>query len=202
MPAPRAETHRLWRDELMGFADAQPILRAEASRSGRWRRCKEAPPAAVRAFAAPVGAVRRRLRFRERNRLDAVKPIAVRRRADLFAWHHEAIAGAAAPFARGVAMAAARNPAVVCRRVGNDEQKGRSDEREPCKASEHGYTPFVVPARRSTNSTRTLPSSRTWRRKAPIRHASSTNRRLERPPNAAGESTCWIYEYKQVGSKA
>src|SRR5262249_49393928 len=167
----------------------------------RWRR-EEAAPRAVRAFAAPEGAGGRGLRFRIRHHLDAVEPVALRGRADLLARHHEAVAGAAAPFARGVAMAAARNPAVVRRRVGNDEQKGRGHEREPCKVSEHGYTPFVIPARRSTNSTRTLPPFRAWRWKAPVRHAFSTNRRLKRPPNAAGESTCRIDEYKQVASKA
>src|SRR6266550_6978853 len=59
----------------------------------------------------------------------------------------EAVAFAAAPFAGGVAMAAARDPAVVGQGIGNDQGEAGKDEREPCKASEHGYVPFVVPAR-------------------------------------------------------
>jgi hypothetical protein len=31
------------------------------------------------------------------------------------------------------------------RRIRNGKNKGSEDEREPCKASEHGYIPFVVP---------------------------------------------------------
>ncbi len=63
--------------------------------------------------------------------------------------NNETIAGAAAPFAGGVAVAAAGNPVVVGRSVGNEKEKAGKDEREPCEASEHGYVPLVVPARPS-----------------------------------------------------
>src|SRR5262249_2870416 len=54
--------------------------------------------------------------------------------------------------AGGVAMAAARDPAVVGQGIGNDQGEAGKDEREPCKASEHGYVPFVVPARQPIKS--------------------------------------------------
>ena len=61
--------------------------------------------------------------------------------------HDEAVTDAAAPFSGSVAMAAARNPAVMGRGNGNDKNEANNHKYEPCKASEHGYVPFVVPAR-------------------------------------------------------
>jgi hypothetical protein len=73
--------------------------------------------------------------------------IAVSGRCHLLGWDHEAVAFAATPFAGGVAMAALHDPAVVGRRgIRNDQEQGSKDERKPCKASEHGYHPFFVPA--------------------------------------------------------
>jgi hypothetical protein len=45
-------------------------------------------------------------------------------------------------------MAALHDPAVVGRRgIRYDQEQGnKKDERKPCKASEHGYHPFFVPA--------------------------------------------------------
>jgi hypothetical protein len=44
--------------------------------------------------------------------------------------------------------------------IGNNKGETGNDKREPCKASEHGYVPFVVPARHSVKSRTTLLGSR------------------------------------------
>src|SRR5215471_8078871 len=91
--------------------------------SGRGRGCEEAPPAAVGPLAAPEFAVGRGLGFAEWDRLVHRWPDAGQRAMDdhiAFTGHHdaflrdyEAIAFAATPFAGGVAVVAAADPAVV-----------------------------------------------------------------------------------------
>jgi len=61
--------------------------------------------------------------------------------------HDEAVARATTPFAGGVAVAAAGNPAVMGRGNGNDKNEASNHKHEPCKASEHESVPFVIPAR-------------------------------------------------------
>ena len=95
------------------------------------RRSEEASPAPVRPLAAPECAVGGGLGFRERDRLHLEQVIAVRRKPHALAGNDEAVALAAAPFAGVVAMAAARNPAVVGGSVGSDEKEGSKDERKP-----------------------------------------------------------------------
>src|SRR4051794_34925633 len=89
---------------------------------GGWRR-EEAAARSVRPFAAPELAVGRGLSFAERDRFVLLRPDPGERPLDdhiTFAGHHDAFFGddetvaiAAAPFTGGVAMAAARNPAVM-----------------------------------------------------------------------------------------
>src|SRR5262249_45285555 len=99
------------------------VVDGVASALGRGRRREEAAPAAVGPLAAPEFAVGRGLRFGKRNSLVHRRPDAGERTMDdhiAVAGHHDAlfrddetIAFAAAPFAGGVAVAAARDPAVV-----------------------------------------------------------------------------------------
>src|SRR5262249_13759881 len=96
----------------------EQIVRLRARRRG-----EEAPPAAVRSPAAPELATGRGLRFAERNRfvLDRAHAcertlnddVAFARHDHPLLRHDEAVATAAAPFAGGVAMATAGNPAVM-----------------------------------------------------------------------------------------
>src|SRR5262249_48891470 len=100
--------------------------------------------------------IRRRLRLTEWDRFMLLRSksgdrpiddhITFGRHDHLLFWDDEAVAFAAAPFAGGIAVAATGNPAVVRGgRIGKGKNKNSKDEREPCKASEHGYIPFVVP---------------------------------------------------------
>jgi hypothetical protein len=94
------------------------IVRLRARRRG-----EEAAPAAVRPPAAPELAIGRWLRFAEWDRfvLDRAHAckralnddVAFARHDHPLLWHDEAVAGAATPFAGGVAMAAAGNPTVM-----------------------------------------------------------------------------------------
>src|SRR5262245_66677050 len=98
--------------------------------SGCRRRCEEAASRTVGTLAAPEFSVGRRLGFAERNGLVELRTDARERtmdddvafsgRHDPLLWNDEAVTVAAAPFAGGVAVAAARDPAVVGRSIRND----------------------------------------------------------------------------------
>src|SRR5262245_14780101 len=123
--------------------------------SGCRRRREEAASRTVGTLAAPEFSVGRRLGFAERNGLVELRTDARERTMDddvAFSGHHdpflrndEAVTVAAAPLAGRVAVAAARNPAVVGESIRNDGQEGSKGEREPGKASEHGSIPFRCP---------------------------------------------------------
>jgi len=122
----------------------------EAGVSGGGGRGEEAAARSVGAFAAPEFSIGRGLRLVERHRFILLRSDAGERAVDdhvAFAGHHdaflrddEAIALAAAPFAGGVAMSAARDPTVVSGSIGNDEHECSKGQRKPCKASEHGLS--------------------------------------------------------------
>src|SRR3984893_4006343 len=95
------------------------------------RRREETAPAPVRPLAAPERAGGRGLGFGKRHRLHLEQVIAVRRQPHALAGNDETVALAAAPFAGTVAMAAARNPAVMSGGVGGDQEEGSKHERKP-----------------------------------------------------------------------
>src|ERR1700721_578483 len=141
---------------------ARPVTNARLSLARRTRdsrarsigrgRSEEAAARSVWTLAAPELAIRARLCFRIRNDLHhrngisrglvSKDRVSLRRRHDAFAGNDEAVAFAAAPFARPVAQPAARDPAVVGERFGRDGED-RTDDKQPSENSGHGYTPLL-----------------------------------------------------------
>src|ERR1043166_2522744 len=134
---------------------------------------KETAARAVRPAAAPVGAVGRGLRLGVRNDLGAGRRgpdhagddrlahedvIAVGTRAYMARGQHETVALAAAPFARGIAMAAAGNPGLV--RVDGNREKHVNGERQNEEADD-GRPEFST---RHRNFSYLLLTIRYWRR--------------------------------------
>src|SRR5262245_33349088 len=128
-------------------------VRLEASHCRRRR--EEAAARTVGTLAAPEFSVGRGLGVTAGNGRGELRPDACQRTREddgAVAGHHvqffrddETVALAAAPLARGVAVTAARKPAVVSQSIRNDDDEGRKGEREPGKASEHGSIPFRCP---------------------------------------------------------
>src|SRR5215471_469661 len=143
------------REAAMAHASVKSSTSVRLEASHCRRRREEAASRTVGTLAAPEFSVGRRLGFAERNGLVELRTDARERTMDddvAFSGHHdpffrddETVALAAAPLARGVAVTAARNPAVVSQSIRNDDDEGRKGEREPGKASEHGSIPFRCP---------------------------------------------------------
>src|SRR5262249_41387647 len=118
-------------------------------------RREKAAARAVWALAAPEFSIGRRLCLAEGDRLVELRTDARERTVHddvAFAGHHdpflrndEAVTVAAAPLAGGVAMAAARNPTVVCQSIRNDDDEGNEGDCKPGKASKHESVPFRCP---------------------------------------------------------
>src|SRR5262245_6777794 len=140
--------------ERQGAPNVASSMPVEIEASGCRRRREEAASRTVGTLAAPEFSVGRGLGFAERYGLVELRTNARERTMDddvALSGHHdpflrddEAVTVAATPLAGGVAVAAARDPAVVGEGIRNDDDEGSKSEREPGKASEHGY-PFRCP---------------------------------------------------------
>src|SRR6516225_1382811 len=127
-----------WGQAARECANARRLCEMLAWSEARWRR-EETAPAPVGSLAAPIGTVRRRLRFRKRNGFFAEQAVATRRDVHLVARNRKAVALAAAPLAGRIAQPAARNPTVMGWALGTSEEDEDKSKLHPRNKSAHGW---------------------------------------------------------------